>query len=205
MRARHGLSLAAALCLSAPAGLRAIVLDVSQDQIYRAIAIGRSTNAERARFHGRYVVPVEDATIEQVELLTEFRRVVVETESRLRLGDHMFSARQAADAIRPWRGKLTIAVRVRFHPQNVFVAVPSYEIALGSPAGEAVAIVDVRRTPLWATPEPNQKSGTGAPLIGGIVESDFDAAAVGQTTRVVSVTLEGKELARAVIDFARLE
>jgi hypothetical protein len=205
MRALHGLTLAAALCLVAPAGLRAIVFDVSQDQIYRAIAIGRSTDAERAQFHGRYLVPVEDATIEQVELLTEFRRVVVETERRLRLGDHMFSARQAADAIKPWRRKLTIVVRVRLHPQNVFVTVPSYEVVVASPAGEEVTLGDVRRMPIWATPEPNQKPGTGTPLIGGIVESDFDAATVGQTTRVVRVALGGKELARATIDFARLE
>jgi hypothetical protein len=199
-----GLSLAA-VCLAAPAGLRALVLDVDQDQAYRAIAIGRSADAERARFHARYVVPVSDASIERAELLTAFRRVVVETERRLSLGDHMFGARQAADLLKPWRGKLTIIVRVRFHPHNVFVTMPAYEVVVASPAGAEVRLGDVRRTPIWAMAEPNQKRGTSTALIGAVVESDFDAAAVGQSMRVVTVMLEGHVLARATIDFARLD
>jgi hypothetical protein len=197
--------LLATVCLSAPAGLRALVLDVDQDQAYRAIALGRGTEAERARFHARYIVPASDATIERVELLTPFRRVVIETERRLGGGDHMFGARQAADLLKPWRGKLTIIVRVRFHPHNVFVTMPAYEAVVASPAGVEVRLGDVRRTPIWAMAEPNQKRGTSTALIGAVVESDFDAAAVGQTTRVVSVMLEGQVLARATIDFARLD
>ena len=101
------------------------MLDVDQDQAYRAIAIGRSTASERARFHARYFSAGLDVTIEQVELLTEFRRVVVETERRLSLGDHMFSAHQAADVIKPWRGKADDRRALRLHPQNVHVTVPS--------------------------------------------------------------------------------
>jgi hypothetical protein len=200
--ALHGLSLAAALCLSAPAGLRAIDLRVNQDQIYRAIAIGRSAAADRARFHGRYLAPVEDATIERLDVLTAFRRIVIETERRVQQGDHMFGARQGADLIKPWRTKLTVVLRLRFHPQNVFVSVPPYEIALGSPD---VDTLDVRRTPIWARPASNQKPGAAVALIGAIVETDFDATEVGQTKRVVSVSLDGRELARTTIDFARLD
>ena len=75
----------------------------------------------------------------------------------------------------------------------------------GSPGGDEVRLGDVRRTPLWARPDPNQKTAAGNALIGAIIESDFAAAAVGQTTRVVSVMLEGKMLARATIDFAKLD
>ena len=186
-------------------GLGAIVLDVNQDQVYRAIAVGRSTASERERFHSRYVVPVDDATIEHVELLTPFRRVVAETERHLLLGDHMFGASQGAETIRPWRDKLTIIVRLRFHPQNVFVTVPSYEIRLTSPIGEAIAGADVRRVPVWARPDPNRRPGSGVPIVGATLETDFDLASVGQTTRFVAVMLEGKELMRAAVDFSRLD
>jgi hypothetical protein len=206
LRAAAFASLAAAACLAAPAGARAIVLDVTQDQAYRAIAIGRGTQAERARFHASYVIASSDPTVERVELLTPFRRVVVETERRLDFGDHVFSARQAAEAIKQWRNTLTISVRIRFHPQNVYVTVPPYEtIVASSPGGDEVRLGDVRRAPLWARPDPNQKSGSGTALIGAIIDSDFATAAVGQTTRVVSVMLDGKPLARATIDFARLD
>jgi hypothetical protein len=204
LRAAVLASLAAAACLAAPAGVRAIVLDVTQDQAYRAIAIGRGTQTERTRFHAAYLIASADPTIERVELLTPFRRVVVETERRLDFGDHVFGARQAAEAIKQWRSTLTVSVRIRFHPQNVYATVPPYEtIVASSPGGDEVRLGDVRRTPLWARPGPSQKSGTA--LIGAIIESDFATAAVGQTTRVVSVMLDGKPLARATIDFAKLD
>jgi hypothetical protein len=206
LRAAVLASLAAAACLASPAGLRAIVLDVTQDQAYRAIAIGRGTQAERTRFHAAYLITSSDPTIERVELVTPFRRVVLETERRLDFGDHQFGARQAADAIKKWRSTLTISVRIRFHPQNVYVTVPPYEtIVASSPGGDEVRLGDVRRTPLWARPDPNQRTGTGTALVGAIIESDFAAAAVGQATRVVSVMLDGKPLARATIDFAKLD
>jgi hypothetical protein len=197
--------LAAIACLLAPSGVRAIVLDVTQDQAYRAIAIGRGTQPERTRFHASYLIPSSDPTVERVELLTPFRRVVVETERRLDFGDHQFGARQAAEAIKQWRSTLTISVRIRFHPQNVYVTVPPYEAMVASPGGDEVKLGSVRRTPLWARPDPNQKPAGGTALIGAIIESDFDIAGVGQTTRIVSVVLDGKALARATIDFTNLD
>ena len=205
MRAAVLASLAAVACLAAPAALRAIVLDVNQDEAYRAIAIGRRTQPERTRFHAGYLITASDPTIERVEVLTPFRRVVVETERRLDFGDHQFGARQAADVIKKWRSTLTINVRIRFHPQNVYATVPPYEtIVASSPGGDEVRLGDVRRTPLFAQASPDQP-GVGTALIGAIIESDFDLAAVGQTTRVVSVMLGDKTLARATIDFAKLD
>jgi hypothetical protein len=205
LRAAVLASLAAAACLAAPAGVRAIVLDVTQDQAYRAIAIGRGTQAERTRFHAAYLRAASDPTIERVELLTPFRRVVVETERRLDFGDHQFGARQAAEVIKKWRSTLTISVRIRFHPQNVYVTVPPYEtIVASSPGGDEVRLGDVRRTPLFAQANPDQP-GAGTALIGASIEYDFDLATVGQTTRVVSVMLGDKTLARATIDFSKLD
>jgi hypothetical protein len=112
----------------------------------------------------------------------------------------MFSVRPASEMLRPWRGKLTLSLRLRFHPHNVFVAVPSYEIAIGRPA---ITALDVRRIPEYALGA-DPKRGAMA-LYGGVVEEDFDAAEVGQTTRAVRVALDGKELAATTINFALIE
>jgi len=42
-------------------------------------------------------------------------------------------------------------------------------------------------------------------LVGALLEADFDAAAVGATSRDVVVICEGRDVARAAIDFSRLE
>src|SRR5207249_6164511 len=88
-----------------------------------------------------------------------------------------------------------LVLRLKFHPQNVLVTVPSYELAIGD---RGPAALDLRRTPVYTTgsaPKP------GTSMYGATLEADFDVAAVGQTSRTVRVLLEGKELARATVNF----
>ena len=189
-----------ATLLAAPA-VRAIQRDLGTQELQRAIKIGSGSDADRARFHSAYSVALRsaDPAIEQLEVLTEFRRVVIEAEERLRKGDHMFGAGQAAAAIRAWHDKVTLVLRLKFHPQNVLVTVPSYELAIGD---RGPAALDLRRTPVYTTgsaPKP------GTSMYGATLEADFDVAAVGQTSRTVRVLLEGKELARATINFAQID
>lgn len=200
MRPLPGLPVVLAVALLAPA--RATDLVLGPVELEHALTIGRASDAERARFHDRYLAALGDPTAERLEVVTEFRRVVLAAENRIRQGDRMFSARQANETNRPWRGKLTIALRLRFHPQNVLVRVPSYEVAIGQPSLRAL---DVRRTPLYALQGSNQQPGVATALIGGLVESDFDAVEIGQTKRAIRVLLDGTELAHTTIDFARLE
>src|SRR5713226_4752198 len=138
-----------ATLLAAPA-MRAIQRDLGTPELQRAIKIGSGSDADRARFHAAYIFTLRsaDPAIEQLEVLTAFRRVVIEAEDRLRRGDHMFGAGQADIAIRPWHDKVTLVLRLRFHPQNVLVTVPSYELAIGE---RGPAPLDVRRTPIYAT------------------------------------------------------
>jgi hypothetical protein len=173
---------------------------MTQAEVDRALSIGRAFERERVRFHKPYIVAMSDPTIEQIEVLTEFRRVVLFAEERIRNGDHMFGVRDAEAAVASWHGKMTIVARLRFHPMNTFLASPPYTIVVGDPPIEMLAI---RRTSLYAVA--GQKPGTQAALTGAIVEADFDAAAVSQNVRPVGVALEGKEVARTVVDFARLE
>lgn len=201
---RQVAALFAAVALVAPAAPRAIQRDLGTEDLQRAIKIGGSSEAERARFHSAYIFPlrVDDPAIQQLEVLTEFRRVVIEANDRLRKGDHMFGAGQADLAIRPWHNKLTLVLRLRFHPQNVLVTVPPYELAIGEPGPTPL---DARRMPVYSLTGTGQRPGTPTPMYGATVEADFDVAAVRPGPQTVRVVLERKELARATINFAQID
>jgi len=179
----------------------ALVWPMTQAEMERALTIGRAFDAERARFHQPYVLGINDPTVERIEIITEFRRVVLFAEEQIRQGDHMFGIRQAEAAMRPWHGKVTIVARLRFHPLNTFLAAPPYEVGVGEPP---IAPLDVRRTSLYALAS-HQKPAAPTPLAGAVVESDFDAAAVGQSLRQIRIMLEGKEVVRTSVDFATVQ
>jgi len=190
-----------ALIVTLP-GTAGLEVPLSQDGIERALIVGRAFDAERARFHRPYLVSLNDATVEQIEVITEFRRVVLLQEDRIRHGDHMFGLRQAEDALAPWRGRLTLVTRLRFHPLNTYVAAPLFEIAIGTPP---MIALDVRRTILYAAQGEHPRRGASIPLAGAVVEADFEAASIGQTSRVVRVALDDKDVIRTTIDFSRLQ
>jgi len=203
-------SLALALALGTFARLCALDVSLSQQDIERALASARSSEAERARFHSRYRFPLNDATVPQVEVITEFRRVVIAGEDRLRQGDWMFTqgTRAAEAAVRTWRGQLAIVAQLRFNPLNTYVSIPSLDIMLGDPLAEgALAPLAAHTTPQYSPPFPvvGKKDVMTSSLVGAVVETDFPASAIGQTKRRVSVLMEGKELTRTTIDFASIE
>jgi hypothetical protein len=182
----------------------AILLSVGSADIERALKIARSPDAERARVHARYIVPLEvnrpDVTLERIEVVTEFRRALLDAEARHQRGEHVFTVREVADVLRPSRGKVTLSLRLRFNPQNVLVTVPSYEIEMGE---RGPVPGDVRRSPLFTLGSGDPKKPSA--LYGAIVDADFDAAQVGQASREVRVMLDGQLLARTTIDFATID
>jgi hypothetical protein len=180
---------AAMLAGLASAGAGAIELDVTA--IQSAFRMARSAEADRTRFHAPYLLPGTLDTIERLEVITEFRRLVLLTEERLAAGDWSFSSdtRAAAAAIRPWKDKLAIRARIRFHPHNVYTAPPRITIDIG--AGPNM------HQPINLTSDPQFRLGTVPPvLIGVVVEASFDAPAVGP--RVATVIVRGPGTAKVV-------
>jgi hypothetical protein len=175
--------------------VRAIATVLSEKDIERALKLAQEPEQKRAQFHAAYVVRVNDATVEHIEVVTEFRRYVLATEEQLRLGNWLFarSVRDAQEKLRPWRQRVSLVARLRFHPQNTLMGIPPYEIAIGGPD---LAPLDVVRTPITAL---------NAPLMGATIEAVFNAVAVGQTVRPVSVSLAARFVASVAIDFGRLE
>ncbi len=182
-----------------------LVLSMSVSEIERAQQVARSRESERQQFHRRYVIDVNDATVTQFEVLTEFRRLVLVTEEHIFRGDWMFSrgTRLAEDALKPFRGVVTLRSTLRFHPLNAYVTTPAYVLAVGAPGGPMTPL-DTQITPQYSAPFKN-RGKTLTSLLGATIEATAPAAQVAETSRAVAVVLDGRELARTTIDFSHLD
>ena len=203
--ARGGWPVAAALVVLAVAGppLRAphaLETDLSDQQIERALRLGRNTAAERERFHRRYVFPADGRTpvvnglqLESIEVISEFRRMELIAEEHARINDTFGRAglRDAKQALAPWRRNVSIVARVRVIGATNMVRVPRLEVTLDSlPAAGPVLRRDI---------------SNDAALVGGEIETPFDAAVVGETTRTVAVLRNDRLLGRVRVDFRSID
>jgi hypothetical protein len=186
----------------------ALVLSMSGGDIERAQQVARSRDSERAQFHRRYVFDLHDATITQIEVITEFRRLVLVTEEHIFRGDWLFSrsARAAEQVLAPSRGIVTIRALVRFNPLNTYIAPPPYQLAIGTNApGGVPAPIDTQVTPQYSVPYKLRDGKTLTSLVGATLAADVASVQLGQTGRIVAVTLDKKELARTAVEFGRLD
>ncbi|MBI2834833.1 MAG: hypothetical protein HYX76_10460 [Acidobacteria bacterium] len=207
MRAAQWLAIGIVLVLSDCSDLQAINLALSRSDLERAVALARwpHSDSDRARFHAPYIVAVKGllvdyVIVDRIEVITGFRRLELLAEEHARLNDLWGrpGVRDAEEALRPWRDRVSIVAHLRFQVANQYITgVPPVAVALGEP--EPVAPIDVRRLGMYRSDD------HGSVLIGATVETTFDARSVGQTVRQVLVRWDGRELARATMDFARLE
>jgi hypothetical protein len=184
---------------------RALLLLLKTADVERALTLARwpTTDAERARFHERYTFTVSGPTFEyfavqRVEVITEFRRLELIAEEHARLND-LFGRGGLADveeALRPWRGRLSIVVHLTFDPSKYITGVPTVSPAL---VGRTIVVpIQISRSGVYG-------GGDQPVLIGARVDAQFDAPSVGHTIRPLLVHRDGKEIARVTIDFTKLE
>ena len=180
----------------------ALLVSLDRADIRRALDLAQwpRTDQDRARFHARYLVRVGSAAVGQtsvdtIETITEFRRMVIVAEEHARLND-MFARggriQEAEEALRAYRGRLSVVAHLRFGPH--VAGVPDIDLAFADP--DAPRSIDLRRAPIYAL------DGT---LIGADIEAVFTSASIGQTTHTVAVRLRDAELARTTIDFRDLD
>jgi hypothetical protein len=200
------------VALAASTGAVQTALDARA--VNEAIAIGQSTAVrERTRFHATYRLLVNRAPIDYIEVVTPFRRIVLEAEARAAIGDRTFGQRRGLELLGTGPLVIELVVEMTFHPLNTFVGVPDYAIALiakGLPPLRPRAIdrfprhgPRVEGAPL---PSPNAiPLSTDQPLLGGAMVARFEAQLV-NATGVYDVVVEegGKELARARADLASM-
>jgi hypothetical protein len=187
----------------------AVIVTPSPADTQRAMKLAGEPEASRARFHALYTTAIKDSIIRDIEVLTEFRRTVMATEEALKRGDWAVAhgatslgGRSVADIVAPWRRMVTVVANLQFPAMHTYVSIPRCEVTLdGTPI---LAAVDRRTTPLSSLPY-SSRGTIVTSLVGATIEVDFDAGPVGQTSRSTVVTCQGKDVARAVIDFSRLQ
>jgi hypothetical protein len=196
-----GLLLAGAL--AAGNGVATIQLDLTRADIERAVATAKSSEAHRAQFHAAYQVPVTDDFVEKLEVITEYRRMVLIAEQRLAAGEWAFglSPRSAEDALQPWKHKVSIRARIRFPPHNVYPRLPLIDITMGA-GREQLTLLHTMSEPQYAL---GNYAGGFAPLMGALVESDFDAVKAGQRTLEIVVHIQGGSEVHRSVNFGSLK
>jgi hypothetical protein len=196
------LAVALALAFVLADRLAAIKIDISLQDVDRALVISRGRDVDRAKFHAAYIQKVDQEFIETAEVVTEFRRVVLLAEEHAGKGDRFFgySMTRANEALQVWKRRVSIRARVRLHPQNNYVNAPPVTMAM---EGNERALIGVLRDAIHALPP--GRTGEFVPVLGAVVEGVFEAEAIGQATRTFVVSLEKRDLGRFAFDFATLE
>jgi len=181
----------------------AIDLDITPDDVDRAIAIGRRGEPGAAAFHAAYVraldATTDTVTVQRVEVVTPYRRIVLHAEARRRLGDVIVGRAAVEPLLREWRSRVSVVTTVRFHPQNLLTSLPPIEAHVHDPIlGRAIEPLEVVRKPIT-------NIGTNRPILGSTIETVYDAGLLANVNGTIAVTLGGKELARAAMDFRAVE
>lgn len=191
--------------LLAYAPLAAVTEVLTDRDIAHALNIANGSEATRTIFHAPYSIPVHDPAIEQFEVVTEFRRFVLAAEEQLNAGNWVMGrggfdakGRTLKDVLRPFGGQVSIRARLRFHPLNNYSTPPPMDILVGEPT---LLAIDAVRTPHVTTGEP----GTRDVINGATIETFYNAPTIADRVLPVRLLFEGKELARASVDFSRVE
>jgi len=198
--------MSAAMLSAASLPVGAITEKVTDQDIARAFNLANSGDAQRASFHAAYIVPIVDPLIEQLEVITEFRRFVLAAEEEIKGGNWVLGrggydskGRSLKDLLRPMTGQVTVRARLRFHPLNNYYVVPPVDIFLGDPT---LLPLNATRTPSYA---PKSEPGSPLVILGAIVDISFNAPTIDDRVLPVRVLLDGAEVARAQVDFSRFE
>lgn len=216
-------ALALGLAVGALAPARAVDVHLDGDAIDQAIIFARqATRDERRSFHdGYFRLPGE--AVRRISLVSEYRRVVLLVEEKMRILDRNYGVRYMSDVLKPWRGLLEVIVELQFHPQNNYVGVPLIDVLLvpldgaGTPMPLVPASTDRRPrfglfwdpppmdAPWWPFPPPSVPVITGSePLTGGWLHARFDARPLARGRFEVVVKNGADTLGKGTFDLGAL-
>lgn len=189
--------------LAGGALVRGAGADLTPSEIEAVLAVARGDAAGRARFHAPYIVSLTHPTLERVEVVTERRRLLLIAEEKLAGGDRLFAfgTLRAEEALRPWRGRLTIAAHLRFPPQNAYAMAPPVEVRLRGAGGDVPRLTTASETILGLA---SGVAGAALPVVGAKGEARFDDTSATRAAREAVVLLDGRELARVAVDLSRM-
>jgi hypothetical protein len=192
------------LLLSASAA--AVELTLDRQAVDQALGIGQSrVERDHLRFHLPYRLPVNAPPVDYIDVVTPFRRIVLEAEQRTRAGDRSFGQRQALEVAAISSNRIDVLIELTFHPMNAYVGVPGYEVELRPQSGSPVRPRTQDRVPRFGPrvdgmplPAPGALIRRGSePMLGGTVIASFDGQQLSPAADYDVVVVEnGKEIAR---------
>jgi hypothetical protein len=210
--AKH-LSIAVLVVLVAAAGMGAVELTLGPRALTEALDIGHSRiDSLRTRFHEPYRLVVARPPVDEIHVITPFRRVALAAESRARLGDRLFGQREARATLAEAPEQIDLLVELTFHPQNTFIGVPPYQVRL-LPAVATAMPAEARHVSyvprfgprIQGMPPMTTPGVAGQPLTGGTIVVQLDGRAIDLNGIYDVLVLDGtKELARARLDLRGL-
>lgn len=194
--------------LALPSAAAPIQVNLDRAAVAEALRVGRSSGpAVLEPFHAAYRVPVDDPVVREVEVVTEFRRLVQLTEERERLRDASWDEARAVNAASAFRGLVDVAVRLQFSPQNTYRSTPNYSLVVygrreGRGPSSAILPVDSRSRSAYVSGQP---APPGTPILAATVTATFDAARLARPGHhLVGILLDGREVRRVAVDFGSL-
>lgn len=213
----HGRMLTAVSVLIATAVGSGAAVQVPVDfaGIDDAFVMGKqASDTERARFHAGYRVIAAKAPVDFVEVVSPFRRIVIEAQQRAAAGDRSFGQRQALEMLARAGSMIDVYVEMTFHPQNMMVGVPDYRVAVIDRRGARIEALSIDRLSRWtpridglpaAVAPGGDSSARGRPLLGATVIARFDLEKVNPERSYELVVEErDEEMARVGLDLARM-
>jgi hypothetical protein len=180
-----------------------------------AIDLGQSRIDDvRSRVHAAYHIDVMQPPVDYIEVVTPFRRIVLDAEMHARAGERLYGQREALATLGDNPSRVDLVVELTFHPQNTYVGVPDFIVTLVPMTGPPLQPRSLARIPrfgprLSGMPYPYVTGPPVAPgsqpLLGGSVVATFDGTALDPRGVYVVVMKEsGKDVAKASVDFGRL-
>lgn len=222
-----GLGLAAllgllGLALAARPG--AITAHIDRETLDEALIFARqATKDERRAFHDAYT-RAPGGTVRRIAIVSEYRRVVLAVEEKMRLLDRNYGVRQMTQMLVPWRGLVEVIVELQFHPQNTYIGVPLIDVLavpLDDPSNPVPLIPEAndRRphfgmfwdpppmdAPWWPFPPATAPViGRAEPLTGGWLQARFNARPLGRGRFDIVVKDGAATLGKAEFDMGVLK
>ena len=206
------------LVAAAVATLAAFRPTLDPTSLTDAILLGQTTSdSARASFHAPYHVDVGAAPVDDIEIVTPFRRIVLDAESQARAGNRgSYGQRAALATLGDDPSRVDIVVELTFSPLNNYVGVPDFVVTLVPQSGEPIPSRTIERLSRFGpklggstlaypyttgTPQVRGKE----PLAGGMIIATFDGKALESNgVYVVMVTGRQGEPAKARVDFSKL-
>ena len=202
------------MCRQRTGGIREQALD--RRSIDEAIGVGHSRiKAVRTRYHEPYRIQVARPPIDYVDVVTPFRRVAWLAEERAQAGGRLVQ-REAIALLGDRSTLVEFLVEMTFHPLNVLLRVPDYDVELTTAAATRINPLRIQRVPRFGArvdgvPRGAQYAGVTSllgesqPMLGGTIAATFSAGTLNPTgVYDVVVSENGNELARARVNLGTL-